>query len=69
MKFSDALIRAEQWVHEIYGVEQVAEGIEGGEPYITVFVSSKEATQRLPDRLGPWRIVIEGVHADRDGPR
>ncbi|HXJ19727.1 MAG TPA: hypothetical protein VMT03_05790 [Polyangia bacterium] len=67
MKFSDALIQAERWVNEISGVERVAEGIENGEPCITVFVSSKGATRQLPDRLGPWRIVIQGLHTDRDG--
>ena len=69
MKFSDALLQAERWVYEISGVERVAEGIEGGEPCITVFVSSREATRRLPDRLGTWRVVVDGVHKDRDGAR
>jgi hypothetical protein len=62
MPFSEALATAEQWVNDIFGVERVAEGIQEGEPCITVFVSSQAAARRLPRRVGPWKVVLGGVH-------
>jgi len=69
MKFSDALTEAEQWIDSISGVERVSEGVENGEPCITVFVSSKSAATQLPTRVGPWAVIVDGVFGRRRRPR
>jgi hypothetical protein len=61
LSFSEALREAERWVDHISGVERVAEGLNEGEPCITVFVCAGNAAASLPRSIGPWRVVIDGI--------
>lgn len=67
MDFATALRYARTWRGAIPGVEAISEGIEDGQPCITVFVSSPASRSLLPTRLGAWKVVVQGAHA-HDGP-
>ena len=44
---------------EIEGVEGVAEGKYGDARCITVFVSTSELPEKIPDYLGEYKVVVE----------
>ncbi len=56
--FAQALREAEAWL-DLEGVEGVAEGKAEGRPCITVFVSRKEAAEKIPKTLHGQKVVIE----------
>lgn len=59
MTIVEALRLAEAWMDEIDGVGGVAQGKKGGEDCITVFVSMKEAADKLPTKFHGFRVVVE----------
>ena len=63
MTFVEALAFAGSWVGALDGVESVAEGLSGGEPCITVFVSSPTAARLIPATVGRWKVVVEGIQS------
>jgi hypothetical protein len=63
MTFAEALTFAAAWVGSLEGVESVAEGLSGGEPCITVFVSSPVTARLIPATVGRWKVVVEGIQS------
>ena len=57
--FAETLRKAEAWLDEIEGVEGVAQGRKDAADCITVFVSLKEAAEKIPSALDGHPVVIE----------
>ena len=59
MNIMTALQKAEAWLDKIEGVEGIAQGESNGEDCITVFVSSPEAKEKIPEEFHGYTVVIE----------
>ncbi len=55
----EALRRAEAWLHDIDGVEGVAQGESDGAVCITVFVTLDEAAEKIPATFHGYKVVVE----------
>ena len=55
----EALRQAEAWLHEIEGVEGVAQGDSDGAACITVFVTIDEAAEKIPATFHGDKVVVE----------
>jgi len=61
MNIMTALQKAEAWLDEVEGVEGIAQGESDGEECITVFVSTQEAKEKLPEKFHGYTVVIEAA--------
>ncbi len=59
----EALRHAEAWLHDIAGVEGVAQGESNGTVCITVFVSLGEAAEKIPTIFRGFKVVVEPTDA------
>ncbi len=57
--FAETLRKAEAWLDEIEGVGGVAQGKKGEADCITVFVTLKEAAEKIPNDLDGHPVVVE----------
>ncbi|TDI58581.1 MAG: hypothetical protein E2O93_02580 [Alphaproteobacteria bacterium] len=58
----ETLRQAEAWLHDIDGVEGVAQGEADGAVCITVFVTLDEAAEKIPATFHGYKVVVE--HTD-----
>ncbi len=61
-EFDEALRHAEAWLHDIDGVEGVAQGESEGTVCITVFVTLEEVAEKIPPTFHGYKVVVE--HTD-----
>jgi hypothetical protein len=59
--FAEALRKAEVWMDQIPGVQGVAQGMVGEQDCITVFVSTEEAAEKIPQEFHGFRVSVEST--------